>query len=366
MELSTATAFWSYAHADNDATGGHVRELAKQVAGSYQLETGEKLTLFVDRDEESGLKWGDEWQEKISSTIAGTTFFIPIISPSYLNSENCRNEFLEFWSRASESNLGELLLPILYADVDLSADSSDEICRIVEKIQFLDWRETRLEEFNSKIYKTELAKIGRRLKEVATIVELKPESVAEEESSDDEPGLFELLASAEAAMESLQGDMDRVKLSFGLVGATFEGISQAPARSSMSAHLSDIVRVANALKAPTKEFDDACKILEGKTREIDSAVVAMVEFSEDPILGAANSDAIAKMHENFVEMRDQMAGQIGEFASMRRQMSSLGRMSRAMKAPSRNLQAGFLSLESAMAIISGWAEATAKVVGKGD
>ncbi|EQM33467.1 toll/interleukin-1 receptor domain-containing protein [Rhodococcus erythropolis] len=363
MQLSSATAFWSYAHADNDATNGHIRALAQQVAGAYLVNSGEELTLFVDRDEVHGLKWGDEWQEKINTTIAGTTFFIPIISPSYLRSANCRSEFLDFWTKAKGSDLGELLLPILYSDVDLSDETDDEICRIVRSIQFMDWRKTRLEEEGSKEYKTALDRIGKRLREIAVAVEAKPEVLTalsggtEDSEDDDEPGLLELLAAAEEAMSSTDPNMARITEAFDEIGKAFKELPTYPPKAPMAQRLNGLKVVSKKIVAPAAEFNRASKALEGRIREIDAGINAFVSLSKDPEFGA-DTFSLQSAHETFAGMRDEINEKFIAFSSGKGMLAMAARMSRDMKAPMRDIQKGIEFLENVLVIISNWADAT--------
>jgi len=73
--------FWSYVRADNEAADGAILELRNLIINAYALITGDDLTLFVDQE---NITWGQEWQTRIADSIAGTTFFIPIITPPLL------------------------------------------------------------------------------------------------------------------------------------------------------------------------------------------------------------------------------------------------------------------------------------------
>jgi len=86
--MQDIAGFWSYAHADDKNDGGAVVRLAKRVMSEYALLSGEWLRLFIDRD----LEWGDEWKRRIDQALQETTFFIPIITPTYFISEECRRE----------------------------------------------------------------------------------------------------------------------------------------------------------------------------------------------------------------------------------------------------------------------------------
>lgn len=82
VDTTPATIFWSYAHADDDGSKGRIRRLSERLSDYYRMHSGEPIARFFDRDGQDGLKWGVEWRSKISTSIFGTTFFVPVISPS--------------------------------------------------------------------------------------------------------------------------------------------------------------------------------------------------------------------------------------------------------------------------------------------
>lgn len=78
--------FWSYVHADEEAEGGRIARLARDVRDQFQVLTSEPLELFLDRDP---LSWGDAWRDKIDSNLASVAFFIPVLTPRYFMSPEC-------------------------------------------------------------------------------------------------------------------------------------------------------------------------------------------------------------------------------------------------------------------------------------
>lgn len=61
------SGFWSYAHADDEAEGGRITQLADLLRQEYELLTGEPLTLSLDI---SLLEWGADWRQKIDEALA--------------------------------------------------------------------------------------------------------------------------------------------------------------------------------------------------------------------------------------------------------------------------------------------------------
>jgi len=92
MSIEATAGFWSYAHEDDMLDGGNILKLSRLIMEEYNLLSGEPLSLFVDRND---IAWGEEWRERINSSLAETTFFIPIITPRYFTRPECRRELLE-------------------------------------------------------------------------------------------------------------------------------------------------------------------------------------------------------------------------------------------------------------------------------
>lgn len=61
----SSQGFWSYVHRDDEADGGRIVRLAKDVVDQYEMLTGETISLFLDRD---ALNWGDNWRAR-STTV---------------------------------------------------------------------------------------------------------------------------------------------------------------------------------------------------------------------------------------------------------------------------------------------------------
>ncbi len=88
-----ATAFWSYTHEDDKHEDGAIVRLAERTGEEYSLLTGERLTVFVDRND---LAWGEHWKQRIDDALVSTTLFIPVITTRYFASEECRRELFRF------------------------------------------------------------------------------------------------------------------------------------------------------------------------------------------------------------------------------------------------------------------------------
>ncbi|WP_310713401.1 toll/interleukin-1 receptor domain-containing protein [Streptomyces lydicus] len=193
--------FWSYTHRDDEIEEGRIRRLAQKIANEFEGITAETLHVFLDKQD---IKWGDEWRHRIDNALTGSTFFMPIVTPRFFKSEECRRELIMFYGHAKSLGVEELLLPILYFDVPQIREENqrDEVLSIVGKRQYEDWTQLRLEDEESPRYRQAVHRLALRLVEVLErAAEVEPPVIAlGEEDVDDEPGLIELMAQAEGAL----------------------------------------------------------------------------------------------------------------------------------------------------------------------
>ncbi len=193
MPPEAVVGFWSYARDDDRLDGGAVLKLASLLVDEYELLSGESLELFRDQ---TSISWGDKWRERIDAALSQTTFLIPIVTPRYFTRAECRRELLEFAGKAKSLGVEELLLPILYVDVEgFGTDSQDEAVALVAATQYQDWRHNRLLDPQSREYRTAVNALARRLLEIAKDVAQKQfaREVSADSESEDTQGMVEVI-----------------------------------------------------------------------------------------------------------------------------------------------------------------------------
>ena len=264
-----AFGFWSYVQEDDNGDGGRILDLVGDLRAQYKMRTAEGLELFVDRE---SIRWGEEWEKLIGDAIAGTTFFIPIITPSYFRSNPCRQELLKFVREADRLGLQQLLMPVYWVTVseleDDGTESNDEAVRAIARHQWLDLRDVRLEDRASADYRKAVSglagEIAARASQVAATVDDLPmiasDTSSEAEGTGDEdgsPGFLELLAQGDEAMEKLTGIMVSFGSDIQLIGdlsnRAQEALEVALAREKGTrAALSITERYARGLQEPAE------------------------------------------------------------------------------------------------------------------
>jgi hypothetical protein len=183
--------FWSYAHSDNQSSNGRLLALADEIRKEYDILTGDSLHLFMDRDD---VEWGDAWRERLDTNLTATTFFIALITPRYLQSPECRKEFIQFTSKAQNLGIAEYLLPILYAPIpELGEDHPDEIAAMVARTQYEDWRQLRLNDPNSEPHRIAVNRLVARLIDIdKRMTQVQMEAMQSAEDDVTSEGLKEL------------------------------------------------------------------------------------------------------------------------------------------------------------------------------
>ena len=147
--------FWSYVHKDDEAEGERISKLAKDVVNEYELLAGDTIELFLDKD---GIGWGDEWRKKIDDHLESVEFFVPVMTPRYFKSPECRLELNQFVRSASKcgrlgishdvccSALGRefrLSMVRLFRRVVTQTDRLGPGCRYMHLSQFVHRRRRR-------------------------------------------------------------------------------------------------------------------------------------------------------------------------------------------------------------------------------
>ena len=132
--------FWSYARLDEQQSGGHLSQLRAIVGNEIGLRHGGTVTLWQDV---TAIPYGANWADEIERAIAQTTFYIPIVTPRFLKSQNCLDEFRSYRRRMIALGRDDLIFPVHYVDVD-DIRAEDTIfggeLTVLRRSQWIDFR----------------------------------------------------------------------------------------------------------------------------------------------------------------------------------------------------------------------------------
>ena len=118
-------AFLSYAHIDDEWHGGAISELRRKLSMAVRVITGQEFPIFQDRED---ISWGQQWRETLTVALREVRFLIPIITPNFFQSEECRKELEQFISHEELTGRNDLILPIYYIDCVIAPEAEQCLC----------------------------------------------------------------------------------------------------------------------------------------------------------------------------------------------------------------------------------------------
>ena len=167
LAAAPPAAFLSYVHRDDEHDGGQIRRLRDVLQGEVRMQLGEAdFDIFLDRDD---IAWGQNWRRRIEASLGTVTLLIPIVTPAFFASDECRRELELFLERERELGREDLILPIYYVSapqLDVpERRERDPLARELADRQHADWRELRFEPFTSPVVRQRLAQLASRMHE---------------------------------------------------------------------------------------------------------------------------------------------------------------------------------------------------------
>ena len=152
------SGFLSYARQDDRHEKGRITHLREQIEGEFELQTGIRFRIFQDK---ATLRGGDVWRDRIARAISGAQIFIPIVTPSFLNSGPCREELEQFRSCHADSQTR--IIPISYVDLPDWIPRDDPLVATLARFQRIDFREARFFEYDSPDYRRTIANLVQQI-----------------------------------------------------------------------------------------------------------------------------------------------------------------------------------------------------------
>lgn len=160
----TPLAFLSYVNEDDKHDRGRLSQFCQRLSGEVRIQTGEAFNIFQDRKD---IAWGQQWQERLDTSLDSVTFLLPIITPAFFESTACRAELERFLKREEELGRSDLILPVYYVNCPILNDKEklkhDPLAQIIAARQYADWRELRFEPFTTPQIGKTFAKMAEQI-----------------------------------------------------------------------------------------------------------------------------------------------------------------------------------------------------------
>lgn len=359
--------FWSYVHADDDADGGRVTRLAHDVAAQYEMLTGEKIELFLDRDD---ISWGEECRKRIDESLSSIAFFIAVLTPRYFLSPECRRELQKFARSARDLGIEELVLPLLYVNIpSLHEDTpSDDLVALVKTFQWEDWRDLRYSDLDSGEYRRGVARLSQRLVEAnrkaaeADVAAAARELESSIQDEDDLPGLLDQYAAAEETLPKWQVTLEAVSVEIVLIGQIAEDAAEEMRKGDaqgkgFAARLTVARSLAQRLREPSEKVWSLGNEFASQLYQIDTGFRALIEHASSEMRDSPESRTqICIFLSSVRELSAAAHGGLAALQSLIDEISSVESMSRDLREPLRRLRQGLTLMVEAREVTDEWVD----------
>lgn len=368
--MADSNGFWSYVHDDDEAEGGRISRLARDVVAQYELLAGETVSLFLDKDD---IEWGERWRDRIDESLASVAFFIPVLTPRFFMSPECRRELQFFARHATQLGIKDLVLPLFYVDVPAlrEEEPGDDLVAMTKSFQLEDWRDLRFADVASEGYRRGVARLADRLVKAnreaeGTDIAANAERVEQIPVPDQEetPGLLDRLAVAEESLpkwkDTVEGISQDIDLIGEIMGIGARDIERGDAQghgAGARARLLIARRVARELADPTERIwaygNDFASLL----HDIDDGIRVIIEQ------GAAEARENTKSKEDlcnfFDTLRNLHAATHEGLESTQVMIDSIApieRLSRDLRPVIRRLRQGLTIMVEAGEVADEWVQ----------
>ena len=366
--MTSLGGFWSYVQKDDRADQGRICQLARDVVEQFEMQTGESIELFLDRDE---LVWGDNWKDKIDASLASVAFFIPVLTPRYFMSVECRRE-LQFFARRAESlGVKDLVLPLHYVDVPAlgtaEATEEDDLISLVKTFQWEDWRDLRFADLSSEAYRRGVSRLATRL--VAANKRAEQVDVAEatrrleqmpNQEDDEEPGLIDRLARAEEALPDWNVTLTGIGREIEAIGKIMQEATAEIKRGDntargLSHRLVIARRLAHRLSDPTDKISSFGHDFASQLHDVDHGFRAMIARASSQLAESPESkDEICEFFRMLRTLSTTAHESLSTVQQMIDSISPIEKMSRDLRPVLRKLRQGLTVMVEAREVTDAW------------
>ena len=163
-------AFLSYTRFDNAHDEDRIAWFCERLSGEVKMHTGRPFPIFRDKKD---IKWGQRWRERLEEGLDEAVFLILILTPSYFQSQPCREEYELFLEREKKLGRNDLILAVYYVDCDELEDpairESNPCAKDLYERQYEDWRNLRLEPWTSQTIGRAFERLAKQIKQALKI-----------------------------------------------------------------------------------------------------------------------------------------------------------------------------------------------------
>lgn len=370
--VTTIEGFLSYSH-ESDEFLQIAEPLHRDLVRAIKLTSNRHIEIFRDR---TSIKWGSRWEAAIDNGLANASVLFVIATTDYLNSANCRAEFLDFLNAANSSGnklAKKLILPIVPVNSPVfSLDSEDEVARQIAEIQFESIQEAVIEGEKSPAWRRALFKLAERFIEVVSNVEeeafkdqiegsedpqnkvsipASDQTLDGEGSGSEELGFLDAIASVEEDFE----EMTSLAQEMGsLLNTVSDPVAEIDLGSVSSAKEMNrkLALVAHQMEPNSKALGEVGKKLREKTSSIDLTIRSLVRIANEN--GDPLAESVSEFLKNAHEAMSVTYEVEGQMASLLDSMAPAEAASSILRKSLKPMRSGIVAFSDAMQIMKKW------------
>lgn len=162
-----SAAFLSHVPFNDPHDEGQLTQFRERLSAEVRVQTGEEFVIFQDRE---NITWGQNWKARIDEVMNAATLLIPVITPGFFHSADCRAEVERFLARERRLGREDLILPVYYVSSqeldDPQRRDDDPVARVLAARQYVDWRDLRFDPFTSPVVRKAVAQLASRMRSV--------------------------------------------------------------------------------------------------------------------------------------------------------------------------------------------------------
>lgn len=353
--------FISYAHKDNEGLyEGKMEQFVEDIRDILETEHEWSATIMWD---EAFLRWGDDLESRIETELADSALFIPFVSPSYLNSEWCRKEFVQFTDAATRadaprpSSQSSLVLPMVWTPPKALSDqdSNDPVVQRVRATKYIQAMNARNEPRGSKDYIRVVNEVATALAELLEERSQVPLPAGEDHAPPEDPrDMTEVLASFEELQNTFEENASQFGRAFKNFALGFQQVS-ASARPAGAASARDLLNWAaqarRTLQQPSEELEIASAKVQRDWERMTRDLTAFVAIGKE-----TGQEIPADQLRSLAEDLEAATGSIpsAELEQIESIAHALPRMSHQLKPVADALHKAVSTLKAVTVSADGW------------
>ncbi|GAA1046989.1 DUF4143 domain-containing protein [Rothia amarae] len=355
-DMSDTQIFMSYTHQDADSVvGGDMRQFGRDIAEALESLFGRSVDLFLDTDK---ARWGEHLWNRLDAEIQRSTFFMPFITPRYLNSKACVDEFQKFLDAAERAGAEkQLMLPLVWITPPAFKRNTGNSL-IVERVKqtlYQDVSEIRTLDRSASGYRQKVEELAGYINEMIEEREQQGIEISESTSTEEEEvakGAFDYLAEIEETYPQVESSLESFMSAFTQLGLGFQ---ESGGKLNEQA-LSNPFQTQKLLKEMAKELAPLAKETEEKSQEASkkwSELISKLNRGVHLLSEASVEDVPDSLIHDIASIRDtlQKLEGVAEIESIAIQMPKL---SSALTPISRAFLSSIRTINSMEESVSDW------------